>query len=123
MNTSKTKAEELRLALLEKGETVLLSVISAAIDGKSINPTHHPDSQNKVWEAIIPILQNTAESKKIAAKTNADVLNLVSKGDITLAEAKEMVSLLALINSPELSGEDSNNTKKLIIEIATGGAT
>ena len=111
------------MALLEKGETVLLSVISAAIDGKSINPTHHPDSQNKVWEAIIPILQNTAESKKIAAKTNADVLNLVSKGDITLAEAKEMVSLLALINSPELSGEDSNNTKKLIIEIATGGAT
>lgn len=120
MTTKRRKtSRELKEILLDEGEEVMRAVISAAKDGNNINPNHHPASQHKVWEALIPILQNTAEATKLKAKTNEEVLKLLALGTITVQEAKEMVSLLALIN-----GEGDGPTEnKIIIEIAKGGAT
>lgn len=118
MANKELTAADLRHKLLQEGESVLLAVIEAAKDGNSIHPNYHPPSQDKVWNALIPILQNTAAKDKINAKTNAEVLALVSKGEISISEAKEMVSLLALINGTQL--EDNGDNQKIIIEIARG---
>lgn len=120
MSDKELTAAQLRKKLLSEGEDIILSVIAAAKDGNTIHPNYHPNSRDKVWDAIIPILQSTAAKDKINAKTNADVLSLVSKGDISISEAKEMVSLLALINGTELG--DNKDNQRIIIEIAKGSS-
>lgn len=115
---STSKAESLRAKLLTEGEPVLLSVIAAAKDGNAINPNYHPASQTMVWDALIPILQNTAELKKISAKSTADVLKLLQTGSVSVKDAKEIIALLNLVSGVPTGDEG----QKIVIEIAKGEA-
>lgn len=121
--TTTSKERLLKESLLKNGADVLLAVISQAKDGSSRHPNAHPASQNKVWDALIPILQKVAERESIVAASNADVLNLLKLGKVNVDEAKELVAILAIVNSPETSSGSGDVAKKLIIEIASGGAT
>ena len=114
---------QLKETLLEEGKDVLLAVIEQARDGNTRHPNAHPSSQIKVWDALMPILQRVSEREKIVAQSNADVLELLKKGAVNITEAKELVALLTLMNNTVGDDEnDSAETKKIIIEIATGGA-
>ena len=118
-----SKERVLKETLLSKGKDVLLAVIDQAKDGNSRHPHAHVPSQIKVWDALIPILQKVAERETIVASTNAEVLILLGKGKVTVGEAKELVAMLAMVNDPNYDGSETSDTKKLIIEIASGGAT
>ena len=114
---------DLKETLLDKGKDVLLAVIEQAKDGATRHPNAHPASQIKVWDALMPILQRVSEREKIVAQSNADVIELLKKGAVNIAEAKELVALLTLMNNTLGDEEkDAAETKKIIIEIATGGA-
>lgn len=81
-----------------------------------INTLNHP----KIVDAMLDLIKAESDIQKIQVKNTADVLDAIAKGKMSIQDAARMVSLLAIIN-----GEvgDSKETNKIVIEIATGGAT
>lgn len=114
-------AGELRQKLLAEGTEVVMSMLEQAKTGRGLRPSFHPESQAKVWDVISTILIKTTEKQKVDAKNTSDVLGLLKDGVITIAEAKELVAMFAIITGDD-GGTESESGKRLIIEIAQGGA-
>lgn len=49
--------------------------------------------QQKIIELVKPLLSTQALTKKINAETSKDIIKLISKGKISLTEAKELMQL------------------------------
>jgi len=105
---------------IKQGQKVLEYELALAVgdnislDPSEINVEFHP----KIINTMLELIKADTDIQKIQVKNTADILNAISKGQMNINDAKEMVSLLALINGD--TGDESNDTKKIIIEIAQG---
>jgi len=105
---------------IKQGQKVLEYELALAVgDNISLDPSEiNVQSHPKIINTMLDLIKADTDIQKIQVKNTADILNAISKGDMNIKDAKEMVSLLALINGD--TGDESNDTKKIIIEIAQG---
>ena len=105
--------------LLQLCRKILQHELAVATGGESnlnqaeINPVHHA----KFVEAILALIKADTDIQKIQVKNTADVLTAIGKGQMTIVDAKEMVSLFAMINGDVGKPEENS---RIIIEIAKG---
>jgi hypothetical protein len=83
----------LRQKLTDEAEFVIDQYIARAKDMSLEHKTDSINAQREIWTAIIPILQQAGDIKKLEAKNSADVIKLVGTGKITVAEAKDLMLL------------------------------
>lgn len=107
---------------IEEGQKVLQYELDLAVGNA---PSLHAGKINTAKHAVIvatmlELIKADTDIQKINVKNTADILKAIGEGKITITDAKEMVSLLALIDGKT---EDNVVSDKLIIEIARGGAT
>ena len=111
-----------RRKFIQEGYRVLEHELALAVGevppngGLTGDVKKHPAILNDLSEMI----KQDTEIKKIEAKTTGEVLDAISKGKISIGEARQMVSLLSLIR--DNNGDGSPEEKRIIIEIAKGGA-
>ncbi len=79
----------------------------------------HTGNRKLMVGILLDLIKVETDIQKIQAKNSADVLKAVAAGSMNIKDAKEMVSLLAMIDGKTGDTEVNN---KIIIEIAKGEA-
>lgn len=117
--TSKTNFIEKASLLLEHKLALATGVPREELP---LNPDMLDSSYTpKLLDELFPMLQAVQVNAKIEAETTKDVIALIGKGKISMTEALQLINIIKAAD-PEnaANAEDSN---KIIIEIAQGGAT
>jgi len=87
--------EVLRQYILLEGANAIRAVSDRA-KGKIKNAMDQSDikSQDMLFNAVMPILQQAGDLRKIEVNTVKEVISAVSKGKITIIEAKELIKMI-----------------------------
>lgn len=87
--------ELLRQYILIEGANAIRAVSDRA-KGKVKQAMDQSDikSQDMLFNAVIPILQQAGDLKKIEVTTVKEVVRAISKGEITIVEAKELIKMI-----------------------------
>lgn len=113
--------KDVKKEFIAEGRKILQHELAVATGGKSeldvskISNVHHA----KFVGAMLDLIRAEVDIQKINAKNTADILEAMAKGELDIRDAKELVSLFALING-DIGDEEDRNI--LVIEIAKGGA-
>ena len=94
------EANELKNLLLTEGKEVIENVLNRA-KGKSTNQSFEPQHEEKVWNAIIPIISDAKEIPELTGideGTLTDRINCifshVAGGLITIEQAQSLIKML-----------------------------
>jgi len=111
--------KDVKQEFIEKGRQVLSYELDSAVGNKlELNPGEiNIKGHSRIIDTMLELIKADTDILKIQVKNTADILAAISKGQISISDAKEMVSLIAMINGEVGSSEDTN---RLIIEIASG---
>ena len=84
---------ELRKELVETTSFVVEQMVEQAKDTKFENRTQARQAQAKIWDAVIPMMQQLGDARKLEANNAKDVLKLLGAGKITIIEAERLMSM------------------------------
>lgn len=94
MNTEITAAR-IRKSFLPQAEQILNQYVDLALDNSPENKTLSDKAKEKIFDALVPVIQQAGDMRAIDASNTADILALLSKGQITLAEAKDLMHIIS----------------------------
>ena len=85
-------ATDLRQQLVTEAGFVITAFIKRAKDTSIENMTDAAQAQKIIWDAVIPMLQQVGDLKKLEATNSKEVIRLLGQGKITVAEAKDLMA-------------------------------
>lgn len=85
--------QQLRVKLLESSAQVIDEVIARGT-GKPRDHRIEDKDLNRVWDAVVPILQQVGDHRKIEASSCADVIKALSAGKVSVDEALKLMTML-----------------------------
>ena len=104
-------AKDLRKILLEDAADIVREKVAQA-KGESgplgySTHTGQKKEQDKIWEVLVPIIQQAGDSQRIEAESVHDVIGLLKDGTVTFAEGKQLMDMLS-------TKSDIEDMKKLL---------
>ncbi len=92
-------AKQLRQILLNEAEDIVKEKIAQA-KGKSgpLGHTSHTNmkkEQDKIWDVLVPIIQQANDTQRVEAESTHDVIGLLKEGTVSFAEAKDLMHMLS----------------------------
>jgi len=88
-------ATELREHFLQEHAEEILRLYRARIDGQSLN-TVDMSALDNMWQLLQSVIKAAKDKEIVETKSTSDIMQAVSKGRITVDEAKELMHLLKL---------------------------
>ena len=92
-------AKELRKILLEESADIVREKVAQAkgISGPLGHTSHtgQKKEQEKIWEVLVPIIQQAGDAQRIEAESVHDVIGLLKDGAITFTEARQLMDMLS----------------------------
>ena len=85
-------AAELRGIFLSSAESVIAEIIGRA-SGQFRNNQIVDKDLERAWNALVPILQQANDIKRIEISSIADIVKSASEGKISIKDAKELMQL------------------------------
>lgn len=98
---------QIRQAMLDRAPAVIDEILNRAISGKR-NLYCNETELYKVWDAVVPMIQQVGDHRKIEAQTCADVIKALGKGQVTVDEALKLMQMLRIQSESELLPEIAN---------------
>ena len=83
----------LRRQLLASSSQVIDEVIARGT-GKPRDHRIEDKDLNRVWDAVVPILQQAGDYRKIEASSCADVIKALASGKVTVDESLKLMTML-----------------------------
>ena len=109
-------ASKLRGKFVEQAEFILDKYIELAKDDSEEHRTESIKAQNRIFDALVPMLQSAGDVQRIRAGSTGDIFNLLKRGKITVAEAERLMSMLhkdfEMTALPELMAQFEELNKK-----------
>ena len=111
---NKDKANELNITgkalrsrFLAKAEKIMDLYLDDAINVTAENRTSSKESQKKIFDALIPILQSSGDIQKVEVESTASIIEMLKQGTLTFLEAKQLMDMLSIKS-------DMDDVKKLL---------
>ena len=120
--SGKVTAKEARSMLLSKCSPIINDLLLLATGESQPN---HPDRKNlnvdegarqQVLDIIAPMMVQAGDTQKIEAGTTAQIINMLSEGNITIQEAKSLMEVINVQTNIE-------SMKELVAKMNTFGIT
>lgn len=98
MSKKKKKAKKeitptsLRKEFLEEAKPIMNAYIDVALGDGVLKG--NKEIHGKVWEVLSQVILQADDTRKIHIKTNADILDLLSKGKVSVSEAERLMGLM-----------------------------
>jgi len=108
----RSKAMEVRLLLLEAVEPIIKhkGALARGEESPLKDLLIGKNEMKEIWEAVIPMLQKVEDTSKIEAETIADVMHGLREGNISPAQAN---NLMAMVEKAFEMTELKNMSEKL----------
>jgi len=88
--------EALRQYLLIEGANAIRAISDRAngVQNNTLNSSGDKRAQDKLFNAVLPILQQAGDLQKIESETVAEVIKAVAEGNMTIQDAQEMIKVI-----------------------------
>jgi hypothetical protein len=100
----------LKKRFIKRAELVLDRFFDSALNPDPSYKTMSDNAQNKIFDALVPIIQSTADVQKLEVKNAQAVIKLLQSGTVSVNDA---VKLMSLIDNKFQIEEMQEMTKKL----------
>jgi hypothetical protein len=94
-------ASEMRHLLLTNSKDVILQIVANAKGedgplGKEAWGKYAEASQKKIWDAVIPMLQQAGDLQKVTASNHSGIIQCLKDGVISIKDAKELMGIVQM---------------------------
>ena len=109
MENKTATAQQLRGEFLEKSKPVIEAYIKVAMGEGALKTTDKKIS-DKIFDAVMPMLQKEGDVHRIQAESTADVIKLLGQGKLSIGDAKDLMSMLSIQS-------DIEDIKALLVKV------
>ena len=109
-NEAVKTAKVLRGSFLNKAEKIMDLYLDDAINVTAENRTSSKESQKKIFDALIPMIQSAGDAHALELANTHDVIACLKDGTITFLEAKQLMDMLSVQS-------DIEDVKKLLMAV------
>jgi hypothetical protein len=85
---------EIKEKFVNNAITIVDLYLNRALDKRVEHRSLAEKAQDKIWDAMVPMIQQLGEARKLEAGSTAGVIDLLRSGNVTVDEALKLMTML-----------------------------